>query len=243
MLRAGEAGHIAGIAGYQHLTPVPIARDPWTPTASAMSYTVQFPEGDANSVTALLRRVHDGDPAAVNRLLPLVYDELRATARRALAREQAGHTLHATDLVHEAFFKMVGTDGGAGGAHWQDRAHFFAVASRAMRQVLVEHARRRLADKRGGGAVHVTLGAAAVAHPTGDDELLALDEALDRLGAVEPRLRALVEHRFFAGMSERETAAVLGVSERTAQREWARARAWLYRELYPASASSPPAAR
>ena len=196
--------------------------------------TEPTPAGDGGDVTVLLRRVHDGDPAALDRLLPIVYDELRAAARRALGREHAGagHTLHATELVHEAFFKLAGGAGMAG-IDWQGRAHFFAIAARAMRQVLVEYARRRLADKRGGGAVHVTLGAADAAVPTDGEELLALDEALERLGATQPRLRALVEHRYFAGLSERETAAVLGVSERTVQRDWARARAWLYKEMYP----------
>ena len=179
-------------------------------------------------VTRLLRRMQAGDRAALDVLLPLVYDELRASARRALAREQPGHTLLATDLVHEAFFKLAAS----GNASWQDRAHFHAVAARAMRQVLVEHARRRLADKRGGGAVHVTLGDADHARVTDDEQIVALDEALQRLDAVQPRLRALVEHRFFGGLSERETATVLGVSERTVQRDWARARAWLYKELY-----------
>ena len=181
-------------------------------------------------VTVLLRRFHDGDRSALDALLPLVYDELRATARRVLAREQAGHTLHPTELVHEAFFKLAAP---SSGAMWRDRAHLRAVAARAMRQVLVEHARRRLADKRGGGAVHVTLGDAEGATVADDAQLVALDEALDRLEAQQPRLRALVEHRWFGGLSERETAEVLGVSERTVQRDWARARAWLYRELYP----------
>lgn len=185
----------------------------------------------AGEVTVLLHRMHAGDSAALGRLLPLVYDELRAAARRALAREQPGHTLHPSDLVHEAYFKLVG----AGGTDWQDRAHFHAVAARTMRQVLVEHARRRLAGKRGGGAVHVTLGDVESARPAGDEELVALDDALERLDAVQPRLRTLVEHRYFGGLSERETAEVLGVSERTVQRDWARARAWLHKELYPAS--------
>jgi RNA polymerase sigma factor (TIGR02999 family) len=184
-------------------------------------------------VTVLLQRMHAGDPAALERLLPIVYDELRAAARRALGREHAGagHTLHATELVHEAYFKLVG----AAGVEWQGRAHFFGIAARAMRQVLVEHARRRQADKRGGGAVHVTLGAADAEYPVEGEALIALDEALERLGATQPRLRTLVEYRYFAGLSERETAATLGVSERTVQREWARARAWLYKELYPES--------
>jgi len=199
---------------------------------------------DANpdDVTTLIHRARSGDGSSAERLFPLVYDELRAAARRALAREQVGHTLHATELVHEAFFKLVGSEVPADGSEdWRDRAHFLAIAARAMRQVLVEHARRRLADKRGGGAVHVTLGAADSAHVAGDEALVALDEALDRLGVAKPRLRALVEHRFFAGMSERETAVALGISERTAQREWALARAWLYRELYPSPDGAGPA--
>ena len=185
---------------------------------------------EAGEVTLLLRCLHDGDEAVLGRLFPLVYDELRRAAARALAREQSGHTLQATELVHEAFFKLVGV---GRSASVQDRAHFLALAARAMRQVLVEQARHRRADKRGGGAPHVTLGDAAAAYVVADAELLALDEALERLDAVRPRLRAIVEHRFFAGLSERETAAALGVSERTIQREWARARAWLYSELYP----------
>lgn len=193
-----------------------------------------FKPQPAGEVTLLLHRLHAGDPAAIDHLLPLVYDELRGAARRALGREQAGHTLQATELVHEAFLKLVGP-AAAGGIRWQDRAHFYAVAARAMRQLLVEHARRRLAGKRGGGAIHVTLGGADGAAVRGDDELVALDEALDRLETVQPRLRALVEYRYFGGLSEREAAAVLGVSERTVQREWARARAWLYAELYPAA--------
>jgi RNA polymerase sigma factor (TIGR02999 family) len=197
---------------------------------------------EADDVTVLVHRVRSGDTASAERLFPLVYDELRAAARRALAREQPGHTLHATELVHEAFFKLLGSEVSVDeSGEWQDRAHFLAIAARAMRQVLVEHARRRLAEKRGGGAVHVTLGAADSAHVAGDEAIVALDEALDRLGAVKPRLRALVEHRFFAGMSERETAAALGISERTAQREWALARAWLYRELYPSPDGTGPA--
>lgn len=183
-------------------------------------------------VTQLLQRARDGDAGALDRLLPLVYDQLRAMAQRALRHEQPGHTLHATDLVHEAFFKLAG---GGPATDWRDRAHFLAIASRAMRQVLVEHARRRLAGKRGGGMVLVTLDDGTAATATSDDAIVALDEALERLGAMQPRLRTLVEHRFFGGLSERETAEVLGVSERTVQRDWTRARAWLHKELYPAT--------
>ena len=178
-------------------------------------------------VTVLLERLRAGDDDALPRLLPLVYDELRAAASRALAREQVGHTLQATDVVHEAFFKLAG--GGRVASH--DRTHFLAIAARAMRQVLVEHARRRSAGKRGGGAVHVTLGGSHDAPVVADEELLALDEALERLDAANPRLRALVEYRFFAGLTERETAEALGVGERTVQRDWTRARAWLHAQL------------
>ena len=186
------------------------------------------------AITLLLHQVRDGAPGAFDRLLPLVYDELREVARRALSREQPGHTLHATELVHEAFFKLTG----GGGTDWRDRAHFLAIASRAMRQVLVEHARRRLADKRGSGVVHVTLDEGTAARATTDEALVALDDALERLGTMQPRLRTLVEHRFFGGLSEREIAEVLGVSERTVQRDWMRARAWLHKELYPATSPS-----
>ncbi len=188
------------------------------------------PPADAGEVTALLLQLRGGDDDALPRLLPLVYDELRRTAARAIARERAGHTLQATDVVHEAFFRLAG-GGGILASH--DRVHLLAIAARAMRQVLVEHARRRGAGKRGGGAVHVTLGGAHDAPVVADDELLALDEALDRLDAVSPRLRALVEYRFFAGLTERETAEALGVGERTVQRDWVRARAWLHAQLQP----------
>ena len=194
-----------------------------------MPSTPAPPDPDAGEVTHLLASLHAGDPVALDRLLPLVYDELRRAARRALAREGRGHTLHATELVHEAFLRLAGS--AAQGAAWRDRGHFHATAARVMRHVLVEHARRRLTHKRGGGAAHVTLGDAQSALVVRDAELLALDEALERLGAHEPRLRALVEYRFFGGLSERETAAVLGVGERTVQRDWARARAWLHKEL------------
>ena len=184
----------------------------------------------STDVVALLGRAAAGDRGALEGLLPLLYDELRATARRTLAREREGHTLQATDLVHEAWFKLAG----AAPVQWQDKAHFLAVAARAMRQVLVDHARRRRAGKRGGDALHVTLGNAGAEESLPPEELLALDDALNRLDAMEPRLRAVVEYRFFGGLSEREIAEVLGVTERTVQRDWAKARAWLHKEIYPA---------
>lgn len=189
---------------------------------------------ESGQVTKLLRRFQNGDQKALDQIYPLVYDELRVAARRALAREREGLTLQATELVHEAFFKLVGSDG----VQWQGRAHFIAIASRAIRQILVDHARRVRADKRGGGAEHVTLGDADASLTVPADEMLALDDALARLGDMEPRLRTVVEYRFFGGLSEREIAEVLGVSERTVQRDWIKARAWLHKEVYPVSESA-----
>jgi RNA polymerase sigma factor (TIGR02999 family) len=186
---------------------------------------------ESGQVTELLRRFQDGDRQALDQIYPLVYDELRLAARRALARERDRMTLQATELVHEAFFKLVGADG----VQWQGRAHFIAIASRAIRQILVDHARRVRAEKRGGGAEHVTLGDADAALTVPAEEMLALDDALARLGDMEPRLRTVVEYRFFGGLSEREIAEVLGVSERTVQRDWIKARAWLHKEVYPVS--------
>lgn len=176
-------------------------------------------------MTQLLEAVRDGDSNALDRLVPLVYEELRALAKRELNREQPGHTLHATGLVHEAYLKLAG-----GGMPASDRAHFLAIASRAMRQVLVDHARRRKAAKRGGEMVRTTLGDSGASVEFRPDELIALDAALEKL---DPRQRQVVEFRFFAGMEEKEIAEVLGVSDRTVRREWVKARAWLYRALYP----------
>lgn len=178
-------------------------------------------------VTGLLRAAGDGDREAFDRLFPLVYAELRAMADRQLRGEAVGHTLQATALVHEAYLKLAAPDGAAA---WSDRAHFFGIASRAMRQVLVDHARRRRAGKRGGAWSRTTLSGKPLALDTDPEELLALDAALEGL---EPRQREIVEMRFFGGMTEEEVAAALGVSDRTVRREWVKARAWLYDALYP----------
>lgn len=182
-----------------------------------------LPRGD---VTRLLVAAREGDRAAVDRLVPLVYDELRELARGQLRRERAGHTLRATGLVHEAYVKLAA--GGEIAA--EDRAHFLAIAARAMRQVLVDHARRRQAVKRGGGWAVTTLTDGAQSVEFRAEEVLALDRALSEL---DERQRRVVEYRFFGGMEERDIAEVLGVSERTVRREWVKARAWLYRSLYP----------
>lgn len=192
-----------------------------------MPETTPAPE---HEVTQLLQQMRAGDPAARDRLFPLVYEELRQVARRALRRERPDHSLRPTELVHEAFLKL-----GAAEGPWQDRAHFFGVAARAMRQILVDHARRRMAGKRGGGMIATTLEDVGAEQGLPPEELLALDAALDRLEQKDARLRALVEYRFFGGLSDREIAELLQISERTVNRDWAKARAWLHKEVYPAS--------
>ena len=182
-------------------------------------------------VTGLLIAWSEGDGAALDTLLPIVYAELRRQARRALRREAPGHTLQPTALVHEAYLRLVDQRPD----RWQGRAQFFGIAARCMRQVLVDAARTRRASKRGGGARPVTLGGAeelvvAPAEATGDD-VLALDEALTRLAALDPEQARLVELRYFAGLTIDDTAATLGVSPATVSREWTVARRWLRREL------------
>ncbi|MEO8563573.1 MAG: sigma-70 family RNA polymerase sigma factor [bacterium] len=179
-------------------------------------------------VTALLLAWREGDAQAGERLLPLVYDELHRQAARAMRREDEAHTLQATALVHEAYLRLVDQRR----VEWKSRAHFFGVAAQAMRRVLVDHARGRLAEKRGGAMQRVTLGDAG-AHASADPELdvLALHEALERLAALDPEQARLVELRYFGGLGIEETAEALGVSGATVKREWAVARAWLRREL------------
>ena len=178
-------------------------------------------------VTELLVAYRQGDREAFDQLLPLVYDDLRRIARRQLGRGNPDRVLDTTSLVHESYLKLV--DGSR--VDWQDRSHFLAVAARAMRQVVIGYARRRGAAKRGGGQVETTLDEGRIAIDGQAEWLLALDAALTRMGDKNPRLAQVVECRFFAGLSEEETATALGVSLRTAQRDWMRARAWLQEEL------------
>jgi RNA polymerase sigma factor (TIGR02999 family) len=179
-------------------------------------------------VTRLLRAAQAGQPAALEQLVPLVYQDLRRLASRQLAGEYGERTLNATDLVHESYLKL-----NQGAMLAQDRAHFLAIAAQAMRQVLVDHARHRKAAKRGGGSwERTTLTDGAWVGEFDPDGMLALDEALAEL---DPRQRQVVECRFFGGMEEREIAAALGVSERTVHRDWVKARAWLHRYFYPES--------
>jgi len=188
---------------------------------------------DGGEVTRLLAAWSEGDAVAFERLVPIVYDELRRIAARTLRREAPGHTLQTTALVHEAYLKLVAApaDGGARGA-WQNRQQFFAVAARAMRRILVDHARERQAQKRGGGARACELDEAVVALPVvRDGDVLAVDGALDALATVDPPLARVVELKFFGGLSLDEIAALLEVSPSTAWREWNAAKAWLQREL------------
>ncbi len=181
-----------------------------------------------SEVTRILDALAQNDPHAAAQLLPLVYDELRRLAAQKLAHEPAGHTLQPTALVHEAYLRLVGD---RDAAHWDGRGHFFAAAAEAMRRILIDDTRRRRAEKRGGGRQRQELDPSAVAAPAASEELLALDEALTRLAAVEPQVGRLVELRYFGGLTIKEAAALLGVAPRTADGYWAYARAWLRAEL------------
>ena len=179
-------------------------------------------------VTEVLHAAAAGDDAAAERLWPLVYAELHRIAARELGGERAGHTLSPTGLVHEAYFKLVDPSQVA----WRGRAHFYAVSCRAMRQILVDHARRRNAQKREARRRQVPLDEALAVAATDAEDLLAVDAALDRLTAFNARLGRVVECRFFGGLSVEETAAVLETSTRTVERDWRRAKAYLYRLLH-----------
>lgn len=182
-----------------------------------------------SQVTLALQAARGGDPAALDEAFRLVYDEVRAIARSRVARAGGGGTLDTTAVVHEAYLKLARH----GGLSFADRRHFLAVASTAMRQVLLDHARRRLSARRGGGAEHLPL---TVADPAADEqarEVVALDEALRRLADLDPPLARLVELRYFGGLTIEETAQALETSEATVKRSWRKARAWLQRELAP----------
>lgn len=181
------------------------------------------PEG----ITVLLQQSAEGDRRAFQRLIPLVYNDLRGIAHRRLKSERAGHTLNTTALVHEAWMHLAPQ----ATTTWQDRAHFFAVAARVIRHVLVDYARRRGAEKRGGARLRVPLAEDVAKTDQGTVDLLSLDEALEALGRKDSRLRDVVECRFFGGMTITETAEALGVSCRTVERDWRRARTYLYKAL------------
>jgi RNA polymerase sigma factor (TIGR02999 family) len=180
----------------------------------------------AGEVTRLLGELSRGRREVEADLIPLIYHELRRLAAAQMKRERSGHTLQPTALVHEAYLRLAGQH-----ADWQNRAHFFAVAAQAMRRVLLDHARQHHAGKRGSQGQRITLeeGLAVTSDPL--DEVLAVDECVTRLAAIDPRQARLVELRFFAGLSVEESAQALGISEITAKRDWASAKAWLSREL------------
>ncbi len=180
-----------------------------------------------SELTVILQRIDQGDPHAADELLPLVYEELRKLAAQKMARESPGQTLQATALVHEAWLRL----GGDQQPEWQNRAHFFAAAAEAMRRILIDNARRKTSLRHGGGAERVNLDGLEVAAGMDDHQLLALDEALDRLAEHDAEKAQLVKLRFFAHLTNAQAAKVLGVSEPTVKRYWSYARAWLFREL------------
>jgi RNA polymerase sigma factor (TIGR02999 family) len=179
------------------------------------------PPPDAGEITRLLREWSDGDAAALESLTPLVYGELQQIARRLFGRESPGHTLQPTALVHEAYEKLIGVD-----TDWQDRTHFYALAARMMRRLLVNHANARNAAKRGGDALRVTLDESAVGS-SADEDLLDLDEALSRLAGFDERMASILELHYFGGLTHEQAARVVGVSEPTSRRDLRLAKAWL----------------
>jgi RNA polymerase sigma factor (TIGR02999 family) len=181
-----------------------------------------------NDITCILSSIEQGHAHAAEALLPLVYDELRKLAAQKLAQEKPEQTLEATALVHEAYIRLVD---GEKVQHWDSRGHFFAAAAEAMRRILVDHARQRRSQRRGGAAKRRSLESLEAAVPAPDDELLAVDEALERLHQLDPPKAELVKLRYFAGLTIPEAAQALGISVPTANRYWAYARAWLHEEL------------
>jgi RNA polymerase sigma factor (TIGR02999 family) len=186
-------------------------------------------QDQAKANTDLLFQASAGDPSALSRILPVIYDELRRLAHRQLASEPEGRTLDTTALVHEAYLRLIDQTR----VEWQSRAHFMAIAATAMRRILIDRARRYRSEKGGGKLRRVPLETANLAAEDRADVLLALDEALERLAQLNDRQVRIVECRFFGGLTEEETAEVLGIGLRTAKRDWAKARSWLYQEIYP----------
>jgi len=187
----------------------------------------EMPFQSPRDVTLLLRGWRCGDAAALDKLMPIVYDELHRLAHRYMTREQAGHTLQTTALVNEAYLRLID----ANQVEWRDRAHFFAISANLMRRILVEFARSRRSGKRGGDGRRVKLDESAVFPAGRDMDLVALNDALDALAKVDPREAQVIELRFFGGLSVEETAEVLRISANTVMREWSHAKAWLLHEL------------
>ncbi|HET7538156.1 MAG TPA: ECF-type sigma factor [Candidatus Didemnitutus sp.] len=186
-----------------------------------------------NDLTVILRAVQERDTQAADKLLPLVYEELRQVAGRRMAQQPAGQTLQATALVHEAFLRLTGN----ADARWQDRRHFFAAASEAMRHILVDRARRKAAARHGGGAIRLELDDVIVASEARDEHVIVVNDALEQLAEHDATAAELVKLRFFGGFTFVQAAELLGISERTAKRTWAYARAWLFDEIQRATQS------
>ncbi len=180
-----------------------------------------------SEVTQILDSIEKGDPQAATRLLPVVYEELRKLATAKMARESPGLTLQPTALVHEAWLRLVGGETQV----WSNRAHFFSAAAEAMRRILIENARRRKAIRHGGGQVRIDIHELELAAPAGDEQLLAINEALERFAVLDKRKAELVKLRYFVGLTIEEAARAMGISEATAKRWWEYARAWLYTEI------------
>jgi RNA polymerase sigma-70 factor (ECF subfamily) len=185
-----------------------------------------MPQTSAN-VTELLIGWSNGDKAALDALMPVVYDELRRQASRYLRRERVGHTLQTTALIHEAYLRLIDQKN----VHWQNRAHFYGIAAQMMRRILVDHARTKKRAKRGGSDVRISLTDATLKSPGQNFDIEALDEALERLAAIDAQQSRIVEMRFFSGLTVEETAEVLGISPATVKRDWSLAKAWLHREI------------
>ena len=181
-----------------------------------------------NDLTRILSAIQQGDSHAAEQLLPLIYEELRKLASQKLAQEKPGQTLQATALVHEAYLRLVDTEKDQ---HWNSRGHFFAAAAEAMRRILIEQARRKQADKHGGGRLRVGLPEDLAAPKAEGDDLIALDEALSKLEGHDPDAARLVKLRYFAGLSHQDAADALGISRGSADRLWALGRAWLFRQM------------
>lgn len=181
----------------------------------------------AHKITRLLQEWKDGDETAIDRLFPLVYNELKRQARNYLNRERSNHTLQPTALVHEVYLRLIKLNE----TKWDDRSHFYAISAITMRRILVDHAREFSAEKRGGGLLRVTFENLQVANEMKSAQLLDLDEALDKLAKIEARKARVVEMIYFGGLNQKEIAEVLQVTEKTVQRDWTFAKLWLYREL------------
>lgn len=181
----------------------------------------------SSEITQILQQWNSGDTHAKERLLPFVYDELKRQARILMSRERANHTLQPTALVHEAFLRISQQTG----IEWQNRSHFYGIASRLMRQILVDHARAHAAGKRGGDVIHFSIDDVQIPVEERAASILAIDEVLDRLAKLDEQQAKIVEMRFFGGMTNDEIAESLGISQRTVSRDWETARLWLYREL------------